>query len=454
MMRVYFLLLSFTASFCIAAIPLQQAIKEKIFEKYDRTNRPVQNESTVTKVRLNPALFSFVDIDVAAQTLKFKQWNVMQWRDEFLTWDPDDYDGLAAISVPRASIWLPDITIMQQVELTQLPDAETVVIITNEGDIRSSLDQVVTTNCQFNVIDFPYDTQFCEVGYSSWFYGADKILPFPNEQTDLTAYNEDSEWTMKSYTTRVSEQDADNTTYVNVYYQIKITRKPSYYETTFMWPAFLITALSILGVFTPFNDAGEREEKVTMGLTTLLTMAVILMIITDQMPKSSTGMPLLAVFIMIEICLASFATIVAVGIIYLHSQWMNDIAVPKFLFYITFSKCCMPIVKKTKDRGSRTTLVRSLQNSQKKSGANTPKFPLYTNRIGTIYTGEDGLPAPDYTSTNHLEEQEYLFQREMLREQWSKVTHRLDLILLIFFWTVNGAVMWGTMAIGNSKLDA
>jgi hypothetical protein len=81
--------------------------------------------------------------------------------------------------------------------------------------------------------------------------------------------------------------------YINVYYIIKITRKPGYYITTFMWPAFLITALSIMGVFAPFNESGEREEKVTMDLTTLLTMAVILMIITDQMPKSSTGMPLL-----------------------------------------------------------------------------------------------------------------------------------------------------------------
>jgi xanthine/uracil/vitamin C permease (AzgA family) len=56
---------------------------------------------------------------------------------------------------------------------------------------------------------------------------------------------------------------------------------------TFVWPPFLITCLNIIGVFAPFNDGGEREEKVTMGLTTLLTMAVILMIITDQMPKSS-----------------------------------------------------------------------------------------------------------------------------------------------------------------------
>jgi hypothetical protein len=79
----------------------------------------------------------------------------------------------------------------------------------------------------------------------------------------------------------------DGIRYTNVWYDIIITRKPDYYVTTFMWPSFLITCLSIIGLFSPFSDAGKREEKVTMGLTTLLTMAVILMIITDEMPKSS-----------------------------------------------------------------------------------------------------------------------------------------------------------------------
>jgi nicotinic acetylcholine receptor len=75
-----------------------------------------------------------------------------------------------------------------------------------------------------------------------------------------------------------------------------------------MWPAFLITALAIMGVFSPFNESGKREEKVTLGLTTLLTMAVILMIITNQMPKSSTGMPLLGKNLSLSLSLSQVIT--------------------------------------------------------------------------------------------------------------------------------------------------
>jgi hypothetical protein len=82
-------------------------------------------------------------------------------------------------------------------------------------------------------------------------------------------------------------------TFVDLYYDIKITRKPDYYILTFICPSFLITCLCIIGIFSPFNESGEREEKVTMGLTALLTMAVILTIVTGDMPKSSNEMPLL-----------------------------------------------------------------------------------------------------------------------------------------------------------------
>jgi hypothetical protein len=97
------------------------------------------------------------------------------------------------------------------------------------------------------------------------------------------------EWTMRSYTNR-SENFAGSTT---VFYDLKITRKPSYYITTFVWPIFFINCLSLIGIFSPFNEEGGREEKVTMGLTTLLTMAVILMIIAGEMPASADGIPLL-----------------------------------------------------------------------------------------------------------------------------------------------------------------
>jgi hypothetical protein len=104
------------------------------------------------------------------------------------------------------------------------------------------------------------------------------------------------EWTLRSYTYRMQNDDG----FSALLFDIKITRKPNYYITTFVWPIFIINCLSIIGIFSPFNESGEREEKVTLGLTTLLTMAVILMIVAGDMPKTADGVPLLGLLTLVR----------------------------------------------------------------------------------------------------------------------------------------------------------
>ena len=54
----------------------------------------------------------------------------------------------------------------------------------------------------------------------------------------------------------------------------------------------------ISGMFSPSNNEQTRVEKCTLGLTALLTMAVILLMVSDMVPKSSSSdMPMLGMFI-------------------------------------------------------------------------------------------------------------------------------------------------------------
>ena len=53
-----------------------------------------------------------------------------------------------------------------------------------------------------------------------------------------------------------------NNTYTQVIYRQKIKRKSSYYVWVLIIPTFIITALSLAGLYAPFNNHGDREEKV------------------------------------------------------------------------------------------------------------------------------------------------------------------------------------------------
>ena len=36
------------------------------------------------------------------------------WKDDYLHWDPSDYDGITEIRVPAEQAWLPDVAILNR----------------------------------------------------------------------------------------------------------------------------------------------------------------------------------------------------------------------------------------------------------------------------------------------------------------------------------------------------
>ena len=68
-----------------------------------------------------------------------------------------------------------------------------------------------------------------------------------------------------------------------------IKRRPLFYVFNMIMPSILITFVGFLGFLIP-PDSGE---KVSMGVTTLLSMTVFLMVIADSMPPNSDAVPLI-----------------------------------------------------------------------------------------------------------------------------------------------------------------
>lgn len=62
-----------------------------------------------------------------------------------------------------------------------------------------------------------------------------------------------------------------------------------FYVFNLILPCGLITAIALLGFYMP-SDSGE---KVTLGITTLLSMTVFLMLVAESMPPTSDTLPLI-----------------------------------------------------------------------------------------------------------------------------------------------------------------
>lgn len=49
--------------------------------------------------------------DQAEETAIFSAEFILEWKDEFLKWDPAEYDGHKRVKLKEIQIWRPDVTV-------------------------------------------------------------------------------------------------------------------------------------------------------------------------------------------------------------------------------------------------------------------------------------------------------------------------------------------------------
>uniref|UniRef100_A0A914X8J4 Uncharacterized protein n=1 Tax=Plectus sambesii TaxID=2011161 RepID=A0A914X8J4_9BILA len=275
----------------------EHAVKKAIFDGYDSTIRSVKNQSTVTHVTVYTFIYSIVSINEQDEKIELLAGTTLSWTDEFLQWNPSDFGGCEMIYTLASSVWMPDYSVVNLLETEDIL-AENVLyaVIFNNGTIIASLPLHATLRCTMDITQFPFDTQNCTITAGTWMYTSDHVVLHMNKDRPENAaglIQGSSEFETISYTAEEHTHVDVNLTFSELRFILILKRRPEYYVYVLFIPSFLLTMLCIIGIFTPTSSEGNRNEKMTLGLTTLLSMAVILNITADAMPKSAKGLPLL-----------------------------------------------------------------------------------------------------------------------------------------------------------------
>jgi hypothetical protein len=103
------------------------------------------------------------------------------------------------------------------------------------------------------------------------------------------------EWTVLNFTVEAGEEldEATNRSFSKLEFKLVIERKPLYYILTLILPTIIITEMTCLGTFTKSGGCGERYEKITLGLTGVLSLSVYLLMISNMVPKTSLAVPMI-----------------------------------------------------------------------------------------------------------------------------------------------------------------
>ncbi|XP_075223407.1 neuronal acetylcholine receptor subunit alpha-7-like [Lycorma delicatula] len=335
-------------------------LTQHLMERYDASVRPAENFSEPLRVIFGISLHHIIDVDEKNQILTTNCWLTQIWTDHHLKWNASDFGGITVIRVPFNKVWKPD-TILYNNADSQYSSAviNTNVIVSATGEVVWLSHGIYRSSCDIDVEYFPFDIQSCNMKWASWTYDGYQLdLVKQTEHGDVSNYQANGEFDLVSFEPikHVEFYSCCPEPYPDITYVIRIRRRPMFYVFNLILPCILINCIALLVFYVP----SESGEKVTLGISALLSMTVFLMTIRETLPPTEKT-PLISMYYGVSICLVSFASGLSVVTLNVYHRGVRGTKVPSIFKSLILGKLARlvflqfePREKQTPDINPRT----------------------------------------------------------------------------------------------------
>uniref|UniRef100_A0A668US14 5-hydroxytryptamine receptor 3A n=1 Tax=Oreochromis aureus TaxID=47969 RepID=A0A668US14_OREAU len=390
---------------------------------YKKGVRPVKDWNTPTNVEIDLMVYSILNVVSYAV---YKPITIFRsWKDEFLMWDSQDFDGVKKISIPTANVWVPDILINEFVDVGKSPDIP-YVYVTDDGVVRNYKPIQVVTACTLNIYNFPFDVQNCSLTFQSWLHTIDDInitlMREPEELSkDKSVFMNQGEWELLHVLSKYKNFSVDKEEYyAEMKFHVVIRRRPLFYTVNLLLPSIFLMVMDIVGFYLP-PDSGER---VSFKITLLLGYSVFLIIVSDTLPATAIGTPLIGVYFVVCMALLVISLTETVLIVRLvHKQDLQP-PVPQWLKYLVLERAPVLFCIHKKHRlCSRLSSQSTDMENYKENNYGTGRYRRKQDNVPPLM---DNI-LQEVTTIRH-----FLEKRDKCREiakEWLQVGYVLDVLL-------------------------
>ncbi|XP_074649612.1 neuronal acetylcholine receptor subunit alpha-7-like isoform X2 [Tubulanus polymorphus] len=301
--------------------PYEKALLEYLFvtNKYNILERPAANDSEPLEVQLKLTLQQIIDVDEKNQIISSNVWLDMSWNDYSLTWDPQRFGGIAKIRLPPKQVWRPDILMYNSADESFDGTYATNVVISHDGSVSYIPPGMFKSTCKIDITWFPFDDQRCDMKFGSWTYDGTKInLTLPSEKGDSSTFMENGEWDLIDVPAKLTvfKYECCPEPYIDITFTIHIRRRTLYYGFNLIIPCVLISSMALLTFVLP-PDAGE---KISLGVTILLSLTVFLLLVAETMPPTSDAVPLIGMYFACIMMMCSLSVVFTVLVLNYHHR--------------------------------------------------------------------------------------------------------------------------------------
>uniref|UniRef100_A0A3Q3X2N6 5-hydroxytryptamine receptor 3A n=1 Tax=Mola mola TaxID=94237 RepID=A0A3Q3X2N6_MOLML len=398
-------------------------LSEFLSAGYKKGVRPVKDWRTSTIVAIDLMVYSILNVDEKNQVLTTYVWYRQSWTDEFLVWNPEDFDDVKQVSLPTVNVWVPDILINEFVDVGKSPDIP-YVYVTHNGLVRNYKPIQVVTACTLNIYNFPFDVQKLPAGTCC--HGFFTPLHHSELREDKSVFMNQGEWELLHILSNYKIFSVDNDDYyAEMKFHVVIRRRPLFYTVNLLLPSIFLMVMDIVGFYLP-PDSGER---VSFKITLLLGYSVFLIIVSDTLPATAIGTPLIGVYFVVCMALLVISLTETVLIVRLVHKQDLQTPVPRWVKYVVLERAPVLFCIQKKHRLSQCSLHHTCEVGRRLSQHDREAGML---RLGLPPSRDATPPVMDNILQEVTAIRHFLEKRDRCREvakEWLQVGYVLDVVL-------------------------
>uniref|UniRef100_A0A665VVF0 Neuronal acetylcholine receptor subunit alpha-7-like n=1 Tax=Echeneis naucrates TaxID=173247 RepID=A0A665VVF0_ECHNA len=296
----------------------QRRLYKELMRNYNPLERPVSNDSHSLTVQFSISLLQIMDV-VRPHTHTSRSPGMS---DEAFT------SSFLCDITPRPSLLSAD----------ERFDASfhTNILVNSSGYCQYLPPGIFKSTCYIDVRWFPFDVQRCDLKFGSWTYGG-WSLDLQMIEADVSGYISNGEWDLVEVPGRRNERfyDCCKEPYPDVTFTVVMRRRTLYYGLNLLIPCVLISTLALLVFLLP-ADSGE---KISLGITVLLSLTVFMLLVAEIMPATSDSVPLIAQYFATTMVIVGLSVIATVLVLQYHHHDHDGEHMPQWTRVVLLNWC-------------------------------------------------------------------------------------------------------------------
>ena len=181
-------------------------LKKDLLRHYRKDIHPVKVWTDTVKVDIGMALIH-LDLDERHSALDIDAWMRFNWTDQYLTWDPSQYEGIDVIHFGGGEIWQPDIHLYNNADGANMNHfGDVYLLVYSTGNVLWVPPAKFKAFCKVDLRMWPHENPTCKIKFGSWTSHGDQISLglFGGQETveRLNFYTDNKEWILVNTTVK------------------------------------------------------------------------------------------------------------------------------------------------------------------------------------------------------------------------------------------------------------